>query len=637
MYRFIIYIIFVIASLIWFTWAWSYPLKWISKPECKYKYSDFSELPSNCKIKFPRIYNWNYRKYKSNELYKLVYSVLWMSTYKDWWDYWKWSHLWVDIASIKGTPVYAIEDWFVEYAWWKYWWGNVVVIKHKFKWSYIRSIYAHMDKVLTKKGKYVKEWELIWKVWNTWFSFGNHLHFQIDISDSSFHPYYPLWCGSDVEMVNKWLCQNFILLNTTDPILFIEKKWSYLNFSKLKKLANKLNKRKNVKNNHFSPSKKVISKVKKNNSSKLVLSNKQPSKISVNKRTNIKKNAIKDTVKIDPIQKFLSTYNINLSTNKLVINKWSSKKVYLYIKNKRTKRWFNWSIPEDIKLVYSKKGVISAVPNSKIKYISEWKRVIRINWLKSWTENIFVKFWNKTLWVVNVTVVDNSKMLDVKSAYAKIYGDVYVWDSNIAVVSFVDKNWYEIKTNNFKWRYNIFVSNWYICKVNINSSYQLKRLKYYKCEKDKMFSSVDIEGKDTIWGKYIFKIYPLNKWPVKIYVLDKYRKQIWSSFVKIAKLPKDVKKINVKYKDKIIFWFRQWYIQLYKNWYFSPHFDLKWKDLKLWIWNKYRKKLNIKDYEKITYEKFKNIMSSIWRNINIRSSKKIISRQEAAYWIMKTR
>jgi len=122
-----------------------------------------------------------------------------------------------------------------------------------------------------------------------------------------------------------------------------------------------------------------------------------------------------------------------------------------------------------------------------------------------------------------------------------------------------------------------------------------------------MAPSINIQAKDTIAWKYIFKIYPSNTWPVRVYILDQYRKQIWNSFVKLVKLPKDINKISKQYKDKIIFGLKQWYIQLYKNWYFSPTFDLRWKDL------------------------------TIWRNVDIPDLNKNITRQQAAYWIVKTR
>jgi murein DD-endopeptidase MepM/ murein hydrolase activator NlpD len=78
---------------------------------------------------------------------RLVYSVLWASTYDNWWDVWFWSHLWTDIATAKWTPVYAIWKWKIITAKNLQWRWNTVVIRHDFDGKYIYSAYAHMDKI----------------------------------------------------------------------------------------------------------------------------------------------------------------------------------------------------------------------------------------------------------------------------------------------------------------------------------------------------------------------------------------------------------------------------------------------------------------------------------------------------------
>jgi len=125
----------------------------------------------------PIIKNANYKKYKDNLTYRLIYSVLWTATYKNGWDIWYGSHLGVDIASSLWTPVYAIWDWVVEKAWYLRWWWNTVVIKHKLGNKFIRSVYAHLSKILVKENDIVKKGDIIGYSGATGRVTGAHLHY----------------------------------------------------------------------------------------------------------------------------------------------------------------------------------------------------------------------------------------------------------------------------------------------------------------------------------------------------------------------------------------------------------------------------------------------------------------------------
>ena len=210
-----------------------YPLKEISKLECRY--DDFSELNSNCKQKLPilktkdysmyAIKNWGYNDFTR------IYTMLWWASYKYWWDVWNWGHMWIDIATSKWTPIYAITNWTVIIAkelvdlW------NTVSIEHKINWKKVVSNYSHMSKILVSKWDKIKTWKKIWEVWSTWNSTWNHLHLQIDIN-SSFHPTYYNYSScpySYYEISENWACINELKQITVDPLLLIETNWKILN------------------------------------------------------------------------------------------------------------------------------------------------------------------------------------------------------------------------------------------------------------------------------------------------------------------------------------------------------------------------------------------------------------------------
>ncbi len=200
-----------------------YPFDKVSATSCKW--NPWSSLGNDCKIDLPRISGANYSQFEKNQLYRRVYTVLWGATYDYGWDVGFGSHLGVDIATSAGTPVRSIGDGNVVYANWSNGWGNVVTVKHTLSdRTVIYSNYAHLSKILVKNGEVVLAGQNVGEVGNTGNSYGNHLHFQIDVTNQA-HPYYYVTCGKGLDplsVVNKGLCQDFLKLNTIDPIAFLE-------------------------------------------------------------------------------------------------------------------------------------------------------------------------------------------------------------------------------------------------------------------------------------------------------------------------------------------------------------------------------------------------------------------------------
>ncbi|WP_187647272.1 peptidoglycan DD-metalloendopeptidase family protein [Nitrosophilus labii] len=88
------------------------------------------------------------------------------------------AHLGVDFAARKGTPVMAAGSGRVIFAGRKGGYGNVVIIKHS---DGYKTLYAHLSKFRRgiKRGKYVKQGQIIGYVGNTGLSTGPHLHFGL--------------------------------------------------------------------------------------------------------------------------------------------------------------------------------------------------------------------------------------------------------------------------------------------------------------------------------------------------------------------------------------------------------------------------------------------------------------------------
>jgi murein DD-endopeptidase MepM/ murein hydrolase activator NlpD len=85
-------------------------------------------------------------------------------------------HYGIDIVAEKGTPVYASGKGKVVFTGYHGGLGLTVEIDHGFGY---RSLYAHLSKVLVKRGRKVLRGDVIAKTGNTGLSTGPHLHYEI--------------------------------------------------------------------------------------------------------------------------------------------------------------------------------------------------------------------------------------------------------------------------------------------------------------------------------------------------------------------------------------------------------------------------------------------------------------------------
>jgi murein DD-endopeptidase MepM/ murein hydrolase activator NlpD len=85
-------------------------------------------------------------------------------------------HTGLDITNIPGTPVKAPAQGYVKFAGWLGEYGKTVVIEHGFGYE---TRYGHLDKILVKKGRFVKKDDKLGTLGNTGRSSAPHLHYEI--------------------------------------------------------------------------------------------------------------------------------------------------------------------------------------------------------------------------------------------------------------------------------------------------------------------------------------------------------------------------------------------------------------------------------------------------------------------------
>ncbi|BAF69457.1 peptidoglycan DD-metalloendopeptidase family protein [Nitratiruptor sp. SB155-2] len=95
------------------------------------------------------------------------------------------AHLGVDFGAPRGTHVYAAGNGRVIFSGRKGGYGNVIIIAHA---DGYRTLYAHLQKRLVRRGRRVKQGSLIGLVGNTGLSTGPHLHFGLYKNGRAINP-----------------------------------------------------------------------------------------------------------------------------------------------------------------------------------------------------------------------------------------------------------------------------------------------------------------------------------------------------------------------------------------------------------------------------------------------------------------
>ncbi|PQJ79596.1 M23 family metallopeptidase [Polaribacter porphyrae] len=94
-------------------------------------------------------------------------------------------HKGMDFTAPKGTPVYASGNGKIHRAQRSSTFGNVIYIDHNYGY---KTIYAHLSKMVVKRGESVKRGDLIGYVGNTGLSVASHLHYEVHKNDRAVNP-----------------------------------------------------------------------------------------------------------------------------------------------------------------------------------------------------------------------------------------------------------------------------------------------------------------------------------------------------------------------------------------------------------------------------------------------------------------
>ena len=94
-------------------------------------------------------------------------------------------HQGMDFTAPTGTEVFATGNAKVEFAGWKQGYGNTVILNHGYGY---KTLYAHLYKILVRKGQKVRRSDVIALVGNTGKSTGPHLHYEVRLNGRAVDP-----------------------------------------------------------------------------------------------------------------------------------------------------------------------------------------------------------------------------------------------------------------------------------------------------------------------------------------------------------------------------------------------------------------------------------------------------------------
>ena len=94
-------------------------------------------------------------------------------------------HKGLDISTSKRSPIVAPADGVVSSVKWDHGYGRILTINHDYG---LKTKYAHLEKVLVKKGEYVKRGQKIALVGATGRTTGPHLHYEVHLNGAPVNP-----------------------------------------------------------------------------------------------------------------------------------------------------------------------------------------------------------------------------------------------------------------------------------------------------------------------------------------------------------------------------------------------------------------------------------------------------------------
>lgn len=280
------------------------------------------------------------------------------------------------------------------------------------------------------------------------------------------------------------------------------------------------------------------------------------------------------------VKEFLKNYTIDLKLENIwwSIKVWGTETLKLSVTDRRWKD-FKWNMPSWMTFVVDETKV--TVFPQKLYYFTDWKRDIKLTWVKEWNTNLYIKVWNETIETIPLKIYNSGVSLKPKTWMILWINKIILWEAKTWIIAFKDEKGKTLVNVKYDWIYKIQSSkDTKICVKSWNIQ-NIKKIYFTKCKEEDYKSYQNITYNDTVWWLIVFD-YKVSWNEAKVDLIDTNTNKILSTKSIIVSNPVDLKS-TYEYKDEVVELLEKWIVDWINKWYFLQNRELTEYDSLSWI------------------------------------------------------
>lgn len=203
------------------------------------------------------------------------------------------------------------------------------------------------------------------------------------------------------------------------------------------------------------------------------------------------------------VKDFLNKYNIDLKFEKTWWNVeiWKEAIINLLVTDNKGKP-FVWNMPWWMTFAMDK-SKLSVFPE-KLFNFTDWKREIKLTWLKDWNTKLDIKIWDKVVKSFDTKVYSSKTVIYPKWWNITSDNTVVLWDSRTWFVTFVDENNRKMVNLPYGGEYRLKWSDWTKICIKRWEAKDMEEIANRRCKPENYINEVAFSYKDTVSWLLIF-------------------------------------------------------------------------------------------------------------------------------------
>ena len=290
----------------------------------------------------------------------------------------------------------------------------------------------------------------------------------------------------------------------------------------------------------------------------------------------------REEIEAREVKDFLKKYNVELNFKDAWnnIKVWQTRTLKLKITDRKW-RWFKWSMPWNMTFVLDTTKV-SVFPN-KLYYFTDWKRDIKLTWLKTWNTTLYVKIWNKVIEELKLKIYWEGQAIYPQSWKIISSKRIVIWEEKTGIILLKDENKSNLINIKYGWTFKLKTNEWVQVCLKTWSLKNIKKVYKKKCDPSKYKDTIEFTYNDTVWWLLLFD-YKTTSRDAKIELVSNGKNETFSSTKLTVSNPKWLAK-NYTYYSEVVDMLESWVVSWLKKWYFLEKRELVESDANKWIEN----------------------------------------------------